>query len=522
MDQAWNPAECKPTASHPKFNPPSATLAKQAYNKIRWHAGGVVDAPYDPENWYRRASGLCDIGYPDLAIGDAYKATLLVDAGLDYSSALGENVRLQFGMSLWYREEGSWGGVHPADLVDVSLRMIQDAAFNVILHSLGLLQAYTDVLVVCQAAMSRFPESTVYPQYLLVARDRVESIKRNIAGCELPQKHLDYILHNGRALMRPYPWIPAEYLRRSQSLVDDLSESLKNFGPKCKIRSSTVKPPPLLKVGGEQALPSGLGMFATKPIPKGGRVLLDITPVGVTTVNNPGVCGNCCGELPASPLTLQCCSKIVFCSPICRSLALTHYHSVLCGKDFSWLYEPTKTALMGLPDMRPAIFLRLLAMCIHQGVAHPLQLPTIARLMPSYGSNHPCTWNMHGNITAPIQILQALGIDVFADLRYDTWVLQTIWWRSKNNFSGELESAAPAASINPLYSFVNHSCDPNVHWKSDGSTTVELVAVRKIGKGEEIFTSYLNDESMPKAVRKLYLAQWFSSDCECTKCLRET
>jgi len=41
----------------------------------------IMLLPYDPENWILRARLLNVLGYPELAVGDAYKARMLVDAG---------------------------------------------------------------------------------------------------------------------------------------------------------------------------------------------------------------------------------------------------------------------------------------------------------------------------------------------------------------------------------------------------------------------------------------------------------
>src|SRR4051812_442120 len=38
---------------------------------------------YDPELWYLRATAYIKLGYPDLAIGDAYRALLLVQELLE-------------------------------------------------------------------------------------------------------------------------------------------------------------------------------------------------------------------------------------------------------------------------------------------------------------------------------------------------------------------------------------------------------------------------------------------------------
>ena len=50
--------------------------------------------PYDPETWLNRGNCLRLLGYPELALGDVYKARLLVEAGIEETpSSLGEEVR---------------------------------------------------------------------------------------------------------------------------------------------------------------------------------------------------------------------------------------------------------------------------------------------------------------------------------------------------------------------------------------------------------------------------------------------
>jgi hypothetical protein len=44
---------------------------------------------------------LFDLGYPELALGDVYKAHLLVEAALRNDDWLGETVLLYTGMSIW-------------------------------------------------------------------------------------------------------------------------------------------------------------------------------------------------------------------------------------------------------------------------------------------------------------------------------------------------------------------------------------------------------------------------------------
>ncbi|CZT16904.1 uncharacterized protein RCC_12002 [Ramularia collo-cygni] len=47
------------------------------------------------------------------------------------------------------------------------------------------------------------------------------------------------------------------------------------------------------------------------------------------------------------------------------------------------------------------------------------------------------------------------------------------------------------SSVNGLFSLINHSCEPNSQWKSEGShLTLRVTASRDIIKGEQIFIEY--------------------------------
>ena len=48
----------------------------------------IKDKPYYAESWLRRLLTIRDLGYPELALGDCFKAEMLVDAMEDSSHAL--------------------------------------------------------------------------------------------------------------------------------------------------------------------------------------------------------------------------------------------------------------------------------------------------------------------------------------------------------------------------------------------------------------------------------------------------
>ncbi|KAH0543120.1 hypothetical protein FGG08_002546 [Glutinoglossum americanum] len=460
-----------------------------------------------------------DIGYPELAVGDAYKSILLIDAALGHSSNLGWQVRLQLGMKLWYpgaSDDQCFGQASINSLIGI----IQPSAHTVIAKSLIYLQSYPECIAMCQLTMGKFPDWTFLVEHLTIARERLETKRILLDRLGITEKEKNQRMRLGITLVRPYPWMPARFLRREQALIDSLNEELETWGPKCKIQPSSFKPSIPSHIRGINTIPESMGMFATGLIRKGEQVFVDTTPAGFSLRNVSLFCGNCCDNLPLAPVALECCAISLFCSTKCRDLALAQYHSPMCGRDLNWVYIDFQSPPTEIPDFRPPIFLRLLAMCIQRGV-HPLQHPTIARLVPAYTSIHPEGWSLHGNIYAPIMILEAFGINIYTDLRFDTWVLQTMWWRFKNNASAEVTSEQPIITSNPFLSCVNHSCEPNVASRFGSGTTAGLEALREIREGEELFISYIPLDGMQKVDRRKNLAPYFGGPCSCTRCERE-
>ncbi|KAF5194344.1 Histone-lysine n-methyltransferase atxr2, partial [Thalictrum thalictroides] len=74
----------------------------------------------------------------------------------------------------------------------------------------------------------------------------------------------------------------------------------------------------------------------------------------------------------------------------------------------------------------------------------------------------------------------------------------------------------------PLQSCMNHSCHPNAKAfkrEEDRDGQAAIIAVRSIGKEEEITISYI-DEDLPFKDRQALLAD-YGFECRCCKCLEE-
>ena len=227
---------------------------------------------------------------------------------------------------------------------------------------------------------------------------------------------------------------------------------------------------------------------------------MDSTLAGV--VSSISRCATCCSDL-TSAITNSCCN-VPYCSRTCSQTALQKFHPALCGKDFTFLFEASKFAKLNTDfSIDSLLLLRVLALAIHERAVNPLQMSLVARLTPAYDIDHLIIFNFPDHIIMPIRILQELGIDVFANADYDTWVIHTMRCRLQNNKHGQTLDDLKGTAVNPLYSMFNHSCDPNIDWEHEGnSSTLRLFAERNIMKGEELFISYVKPLDLGLAGRQ--------------------
>jgi len=286
-----------------------------------------------------------------------------------------------------------------------------------------------------------------------------------------------------------------------------------------------------------------LGVFATRAIKFSEAIIQDTPIFAASNISNSApwtqkstklkitnICENCYGRIPplSRPTHSTCCST-VYCHLNCQEIALASYHKVLCGQDFDWLYQEgvKKPGHLGLNG---PMWLRILAACI-QSDCHPLDHPSIANLSPLY-DDYSRLWSLSNNIVTPIKILRQVGIDVYSDMRYETWVLQTVWARVINNQQGDSDEREwHLRGINQFYSFFNHSCEPNTGWSTPASATCVngmtkvMFAQRDIRKGEELCVTYLSEMRLrqSKTERSRMLCSWIGIDetCGCSRCWRE-
>lgn len=486
MDPTWQPSIYRTNGLQTAVTGASPPLHKAlSESTVR-----LQEQPYDPALWNKRASIYLSLGYPELAVGDAYRAGLLLDgAPSNQTEPLNTSTRTS----------------------QESKEKERLATYQVLGQALYDCHCHWEAAEVWKDAAKKFPDS--------VARSKAAELqellqRKQVAAAPLggtAQEQLDR-LRDGGVLTVQYPWMEERHRTRNKETIDLINTELgKNLRPQsCKLRQSTLS-------DGDDML----GVFAVRDIRMGECILLSRTATGTCSTPKSGCCDNCYGNITGSPHQASCCSTI-YCSSECLELAITTYHPVLCGQDFTWLFEPAKGLKENGSPLRPLLMLRLLAACIQDAV-HPLDHPLIARLQPLANRDHLDVFTLTESIIVPMTILKQLGIDVFANPNFDTWILHTIWTRLANNKAGSTDTERGFVDlITPFQSLFNHSCGPNLEFRrEEGSTTVRLFARRDISVGEELFIGYRNVEGMGLDERVQVMWPWFEGPCLCRKCMEE-
>ncbi len=387
-----------------------------------------------------------------------------------------------------------------------------------------------DYVRISREAEEKFPDDIFFPSEVSNAdawyAQRENVLKASMEKGEMNEESMTTMLLNGGVFPTPYPFMAGDFLTRDKTVFEGIEEDFRKVSTNCKVIRSTIRNTPAGK--GEEARTEDdcIGVIATKNIIAGDIILTDAPStcsIGVDA--DAGGCPTCCAR-PIKNFWNPCCS-ILYCSQTCADIAMKTFHPSICGKDFGYLYTAASKATATTDFSLDALLLmKILALSLNENADHPLKSQLLARLTPAYGFKEPklIIFNFEDHIQVPISILQTLGVNIFTNPLYDTWVLHTIRCRVQNNKHGQTLSDWPGTSISGLYSMLNHSCDPNVDWRHNtGSSAVTLFATRNCKKGEELHISYIGSEgnSLTVARRREKLLGWFGMDCRCEKCVRE-
>ena len=475
--------------------------------------------------------------FPELAVGDGYKACRLIEVSRMQHSKYTHYVKLEIAIDLCGRDTSACrlptellSSSRGQDQIRSSLCEVEEKAILLLAEALYFANCFWEGLEVTREKSERLldcKELVRLRKFIRAAYNDEEKehqvddcIMEDIMPLEREEQRRDGEIH-----VRPYPWMTADLLSRAPSVMADIKGNLKAASKsRCTLKSSNIREGMPLLDSYEKKI-DVFGIFATTDLAQHQRVLVDRSCM--CAVDNPtNCCSSCCEILPAESIRAKCC-KAAFCSKSCLNRAMTFYHAAICGKSFPKYENAFQTGAVSAGRAADSqLLLRVLACAVSFPDLHPLNAPIINRMTSLYERSAVRRFSLATDIVLPLEILEQLGIDIYANHDYDTWVLQTILTRIRNNIRVCFTPEKTHVAINPLFTFFNHSCQPNVTYERDGtnwSSTLRLKTKCDIKAEDELFLSYISKEDLKKPVaqRQELLRAWLGSNCQCTRCKRE-
>ena len=296
-----------------------------------------------------------------------------------------------------------------------------------------------------------------------------------------------------------------------------------------------------------------------------------------------------------------------FCSEECQERAGRLYHPAVCGVDWTWLHREANRKLEGAKGEEGVfdddavyclLVMRAWAVALVRGV-HPLELEEVWYLYGAgrrrkgkgyplldgtskneaavdeddeEGEDDPIPFDFHQSVIVPHMILDALQIEILPfppqpesendeslsrspTLSLTHFDTPTSTLPLLNKFKGvasltrhlDTRTHPPietlVSAIHPLYSLVNHDCDPNVYWQvnergelcfraldqerkfwREGGSWLEDGVEGEweggVGEGRQVRDSYV-DPGLGVRQRRMKIWGVLGGSCSCGRCERE-
>lgn len=576
-------------------------------------------SPYNPTYWISRAYCHYQQAYFDLALGDAYRAESLCEVLVN---AKERNRQKGLYQRVWHaieqhittqpRRKGKFSLNEKVEYIrkfDIShfVPSIKKTVYFIKCLSLAGLGSFADLNTHVEFGTQLYLNPEEKHIHSLMSK-LIEPAK------DLHEKHKSsgsFFWHEFRqgsvCTNRVYPYQSTDANRFNSRFLNHLNSSIfgaqsrkKGFSNPCEAREASRE--------------EGLGVYATTDI--GIEQLIHseeptirghLPPYrmrkDVTSIEDPFQCDNCRETLQfrsdkSTPEANVCrcagaiqknCRRdiLLFCPSAaksetetqdCNEIAKKVYHFGSCGKDWTWLYDHmrpksarwyTNEHLYQSTDANGnylSLLLRnIFEITLHRRKFNPnLCAHEIDELLVLEGNdgawmNSRFPFSMQGNIRLPFKILSQLGVDIYRDLSFDTWVTQIIlrklltnavpWDQDRRgsvpdilhqDISKDLETPSeqdvrikqkgsfkdwdspfPNLYLFPGLSLFNHACRGahNAEWGYDTEVPNRVVVwpVKNIKNGEEICLRYRDHRirSQKRATRLL------GRPCCCIRCTNE-
>ncbi|EKD15000.1 wd and tetratricopeptide repeat protein [Drepanopeziza brunnea f. sp. 'multigermtubi' MB_m1] len=535
MDQYW---DCENWSPSIKFDLLWTRPSREEVEEYRAELIKITKMikllPYMVRLWRVRSNVLMLLGFPELAAADAHKGMMLTKDAFDYESELGERARLCMSLELlrcsqtnahMHQEGGLHCEITTADTAEELQNCIEQSlmferekllkSFDMMIKALYALQSFADLFTTCQEAIKLYPSNDIFRQTLDDSLSLFQELVEMLKGQDTPWVEIKWVSRVGAIHLNNYPWLTEEYSNtRTQAVIDEANVQLETLSDCLQIQPSTL---PWSTLQNNTTL--SYGMFATKDVQTGHIILNAAHSYGVSLEQSTTQCYNCYKSLISREeiYSKECCPEKRYCSLICQQVAETSYHRILCGKNFEGIVDRAQRAWGGNreePHLSPLIgwddrvtcgypdehfeaglneyitllLARVLAVCVQAG-GHPLLHPDVAQWMPFNKTDFSHGWTLNSMVVGPTEALQILGIDVFADERFDSWVINTMMARIINNMV-PAGGPVPGGSVLPWLSWFNHSRVYNSVVVREGvniGATIKIESTTNINKGDEVF-----------------------------------
>ncbi|KAH6850272.1 hypothetical protein B0I37DRAFT_352774 [Chaetomium sp. MPI-CAGE-AT-0009] len=526
----------------------------------------LAESPYDLILYLQRAVVYSDLAYPDLAVGDAYRALLLADEVRDESFEYHDQAKealqgykaipcpevLNHGSLIYDLDQLLDGdGVEDAGEFNLLANLASVRCFQIISLSLLLCGCLKSALEFCERGLKMVPHNRELDEikgYIeQVARRRLRKDRDEPIGINnLPDR--------GVVRREVYPWNTHEPDRFAKDSLSFLNNTLSKMAPKCEVRVSNL--PILLddetNTNGFDIIPfcNQLGLFAKEDIGPGEAVLEEYSLLTANNRHKESACDACGTELPplqSNSKAVSCpeCYDTIFCDEFCFNKAQEQYHPAVCDKDVDSIAKDPKAR-----DIDESLYLlllaRLLAMSAHQEV-HPLEIKEIKYIWGDFvavalndvdGSvtdQPPPEWTLpfsfKYNVEIPLHMLEKMDIDIYATLdKHDLWVFNTAYAKFRGTASARKnprDGRPDVAAVHPFWCLANHDCNPNVTWEWGGRMVLWARESRVVGNqpggikaGEEVLNHYC-DVNLPVQQRREWAQGSLGGLCVCQRCRDE-
>ncbi|OAR01171.1 hypothetical protein LLEC1_07542 [Akanthomyces lecanii] len=526
---------------------------------------GLASLPYDLVLYIERAVVYADLGYPDLAAGDAYRALLLTDEvlteGFEFHEQALAALRLRLPSPLpdvlshgklaeeWlpHRDVATPGN---DEAVHALARLCAIRAYQIISLSLLLCGCLKSAFTFCERGLAASPNN----QELQDTKSNIETMARR----RLRRDKFDVgdLPDAGLVRREVYPWNDHEPDRFAKASLESLNAGLKKAAPKCAVQVATL--PVLLENASSSTdsldiIPTcqQLGVFAQEDIEPGEVVLREYTLLTANNRLKDSVCDACSSDLPPigseqEPVQCDECYDTVFCTQHCHDEAQERYHPAVCDKDVDAIAKDADKYEAG-DTLYLLLLARVLALAAHQEI-NPLDVPEVKFIWGDFVPSRtndidvsltagpPPEWTLpfsfKYNIETPLHVLEKMDVDIYATLSdYDLWILNTLYAKFRGTASARksLRDGRPdVAAVHPYWCLANHDCDPNVTWEWGGRMLLRAREERKAGgrlggikRGEEILNHYC-DIDLPVQERREWARGSLGGWCMCQRCRTES